>query len=74
MGPKVIKWDGSHVPDELRGLPPGRYAIESVDQVEMLTEEEEAGILAGLTELDAGKGIPLSDVVREIIRGSTTGR
>ena len=72
MGPKVIKWDGSHVPEELRGLPPGRYAIESVDQVGTLTEEEEDGILAGLTELDAGKGVPLSDVVREIIRGSTT--
>ena len=72
MGPKVIKWDGSHVPEELRNLPPGQYAIESVDQVGTLTEEEEAGILAGLTELDAGKGIPLSEVVREIIRGSTT--
>jgi predicted transcriptional regulator len=72
MGPKVIRWDGSHVPEELRSLPPGRYAIESVDQVETLSEEEEAGILAGLTDLDAGKGIPLSDVVREIIRGSTT--
>ena len=72
MGPKVIKWDGSHVPEELRSLPPGQYAIESVDQVGSLTEEEEAGILAGLTELDAGRGIPLSEVVREIIRGSTT--
>ena len=74
MGPKVIKWDGSHIPEELRSLPPGQYAIESVDQVGTLTEEEEAGILAGLTELDAGKGVPLSDVVREIIRGSTTRR
>ena len=74
MGPKVIKWDGSHIPEELRSLPPGQYAIESVDQVGTLTEEEEAGILAGLIELDAGKGVPLSDVVREIIRGSTTRR
>ena len=74
MGPKVIKWDGSHIPEELRSLPPGQYAIESVDQVGTLTEEEEAGILAGLTELDAGKGVPLSDGVREIIRGSTTRR
>lgn len=58
MEPKVIEWDGSHVPKELQSLPPGRYAIESVDQVGTLTEEEEAGILAGLTDLDAGKGIP----------------
>lgn len=46
MEPKVIKWDGSHIPEELRSLPPGRYAIESVDQGEVLTEEEEAGLLA----------------------------
>lgn len=74
MEPKVIKWDGSHVPEELRSLPPGRYAIESVDQVGALTEEEEAGILAGLTDLDAGRGIPLADVVREIIQGGTSKR
>ncbi|MGH7774298.1 MAG: hypothetical protein ACREQA_18895 [Candidatus Binatia bacterium] len=69
MGPKVIEWDGSHIPEELKRLPPGRYAIESVDQVATLTEEEEAGILAGLNELDAGRGIPLADVVREIRSG-----
>lgn len=72
MEPKVIKWDGSHIPDELKSLPPGRYAIEPVDQVITLTEEEESGILAGLAELDAGRGIPLADVVREIRRGSST--
>lgn len=69
MEPKVIEWDGSHVPEELRSLPPGRYAIESVDQVEVLTEEEEAGLLAGLTELDAGRGIPLEDAIEAIKRG-----
>ena len=74
MGPKVIKWDGSHVPEELRSLPPGRYAIESVDEVATLTEEEEAGILAGLADLDVGKNIPLAEVVREIIRGGASKR
>ena len=68
MGPNVIHWDGSHVPDELRKLPPGRYAIESVEQVPSLTDEEEKGITAALGQLDAGKGIPLSDVVSEIRR------
>lgn len=71
MGPKVIKWDVSHVPDKLRSLPPGRYAIEPVDHVEALTDEED-GILSGLSELDAGRGIPLTDVIREIRRGSAT--
>jgi hypothetical protein len=66
MAIKVIEWDGSRVPEELRKLPPGRYAIESIDEVPPLTEAEEAGLLAALDELDAGKGIPLADVVREI--------
>lgn len=70
MGPKVIDWDGSHIPEELRKLPPGKYAIESVDQVPPLTEEEDRGIAAALTQLDAGKGIPLSDVVKDIRRRS----
>ena len=42
MEPKVIEWDGSHVPEALRNLPPGRYAIESVDQVGVITEEKQA--------------------------------
>jgi len=70
MEPKVIDWDGSHVPEELRSLPPGRYAIEPVDQLGPLSDEEERGILAGLAELDSGRGIPLADVVREIRSGS----
>ena len=73
MEPKVIRWDGSHIPEELRKLRPGRYAIESVDEAPPLTAAEEAGIVAGLDELDAGRGIPLADVVREI-RGATPGR
>ncbi len=66
---KLITWDSSHVPEELEGLPPGRYAVEPVDQAEALTAEEEERILAGLAELDAGRGIPLADVVREIRSG-----
>lgn len=71
MGPKVIDWDGRHIPEELQKLPPGRYAIESIDQVPPLTDTEEAGILAGLDALDAGKGIPLADVIREIRRDTS---
>ncbi|MFQ5895810.1 MAG: hypothetical protein ACE5JJ_08370, partial [Nitrospinota bacterium] len=73
MEPKTINWDGTHLPTELKKLPPGRYAIEPLDRAEPLTEEEEGGILAALDELDAGRGIPLADVVREV-RGSSPGR
>jgi len=71
MGPKVIHWDGRRIPEELQKLPPGRYTIEPIDQLPTLTQAEEAGILAGLDALDAGKGVPLSDVIREIRRGSS---
>ena len=70
---KVIHWDGRRIPEELQKLPPGRYAIESIDESSSLSEAEETGVLAGLDELDAGRGIPLADVVREI-RGSASGR
>ena len=57
-------------PEELKKLPPGSYAIESVEQVPSLTDEGEQGIASALQELDAGKGISLSDVVNEIRRSS----
>lgn len=66
MKPKIIDWDGSHLPAELRDLPPGRYAVEPIIPPDPLTPEEEAGILAALDQLDAGGGIPLVNVVREI--------
>lgn len=69
MDVKVITWDGRRVPDELHDLPPGRYAIASIDAPPALTEQEEVGIRQALDELDAGNGVPLADVVREIRRG-----
>jgi hypothetical protein len=63
---RIIHWDGNRVPDEPRDLPPGSYAIASIDEPDPLTDEEEAGIREGLDELDAGRGIPLADIVREM--------
>ena len=68
---RIIHWDGSRLPDELRDLPPGSYTIASIDEPDHLTDEEEAGIRKGLDELDAGRGIPLADIVREIRRGAS---
>src|SRR2546427_5062967 len=72
MKPRVIDWDGSHLPEALRELPPGRYAVEPIDDLPPLTPEEDVGLRAALDQLDAGRGIPLADVVREIRRGSQT--
>lgn len=66
MDLKIITWDGSRLPDELRDLPPGRYALAAVDEPPPLTEAEDAGIRAALDALDAGHGIPLADVVRQL--------
>jgi hypothetical protein len=66
MDLKIITWDGSRLPNELRDLPPGRYAIAAIDEPTSLTEEEDAGLRAALDALDAGRGIPLADVVHEI--------
>lgn len=68
MKPKVIDWDGRHLPRAHQELPPGRYAVEIVDPVPPFTTEDDAGLVAALAELDAGRGIPLANVVREIRR------
>jgi hypothetical protein len=61
-----IEWDGEHLPKELAQLPPGRYHVLLVDEDFELTEEEDAGIQAALDEAEAGLGLPLEDVIREI--------
>jgi hypothetical protein len=66
MDPKIITWDGSRLPDELRDLPPGRYAIAAIDELPQLTDAEDAGMRAALDALDAGHGVPLADVVRQL--------
>jgi hypothetical protein len=66
MDPKIITWDGSRLPDELRDLPPGRYAIAAIDELAQLTDAEDAGIRAAFDALDAGHGVPLADVVRQL--------
>lgn len=71
MKPTVIHWDGHRIPQELHDLPPGSYAVQPVDELPPLTEDEETGILIGLDQLDAGRGMSLADVVREIRRGSS---
>jgi hypothetical protein len=62
----VLKWNGKDVPDELRGLPTGRYVIESVDALPALTEEEERGLEESLDALDRGEGIGIEVVRAEI--------
>ena len=65
----VITWDGTHLPEELKQLPPGRYLVEPVENIENLedlTPEEEAGIRLAMDQIDAGQGVPLEEAIRQI--------
>ena len=69
MQATIIEWDGTNVPDELRRLPPGRYIVDAVENMEDLndlTEEEDAGIRHALDQAEAGLAIPLEDAIRQI--------
>lgn len=70
MDSRIIDWDGSHLPEELRELPPGRYVVEPLSSP--LTAQEEQGIREALEDLDAGRGIPLDDVFGELEDGGRT--
>jgi hypothetical protein len=65
----IIEWDGTHVPEDLRKLPPGRYVIEYVEELDELTPGEDAGIRAALDDLEAGHGIPYEEAMRELRAG-----
>lgn len=61
MGSRVIHWDGSDIPPELRKLPPGRYVVEPFDEITDLTPEDEEEILVALGQLGVGRSILLTD-------------
>jgi hypothetical protein len=60
----AVDWDGEHVPEEMRSLPPGRYLVQPLDEAVALTPEEEEGIRRALASVDAGRGRSL-EAVRE---------
>ncbi|HZR97184.1 MAG TPA: hypothetical protein VFE37_00670 [Chloroflexota bacterium] len=72
--PVVVEWDGTALPSELRALlpaelrdlPPGRYVMEPLVDDDELTEEEEAGILEAIEEIEAGLGIPWEEAKRQL--------
>ncbi len=61
-GVRVLHWNGKDLPEELRELPAGRYALEPVDAVPPLTEEEEEGLRQALASLRAGRGRTVEQV------------
>lgn len=66
MRATVIEWDGTHLPKELRKLPPGRYLLAVPDEGDELSADEDAAVRRGLDDLAAGRVLPIEQVVREI--------
>lgn len=62
----LLNWNGKELPEELRGLPSGRYVLESVDKVLDLMPEEEEGLEEAARSLDAGEGFSLDEVKRRL--------
>ncbi len=65
-GSRVLTWNGKDLPAELRGLPAGRYFVESVDDAPALTEEEDEGLRQALDSLRAGRGRSVEQVRQRI--------
>jgi uncharacterized membrane protein len=66
-GVRVLHWNGKDIPDELRGLPAGRYVVEPVDDAApALSPEDEEGLRQALASLRAGKGRTIDEVRQTI--------
>ncbi len=62
----VLNWNGTDVPEELRKLPEGRYVLESVDALPVLTAEQEQGLDEAIASLDRGEGVDAETVFRRV--------
>ena len=67
----MIEWDGTHLPEELQRLPPGRYLLALPDgDGDELSGDEDVAVRIGLDDLAAGRVLPFDAVIRDI-RGRT---
>jgi hypothetical protein len=56
------------LPEDLRALPAGDYAIQATGDLLSLSPEEEEGLLSALASLRAGKGGAHEDVRERVFR------
>ena len=64
----VLNFDGKQLPEEMRSLPSGRYVLQSLDEVPVLTAEEEAGLEEAARSLDRGEGLTPDELRAELKR------
>lgn len=63
----VIRWNGTDLPEELRGLPAGRYVVEPLDDVPLVALEEDAGLELALDALEHGGGLDEAEARRLVV-------
>ncbi len=66
VGARVLHWNGTDLPDELRELPAGTYVVEAVDEAPVLSAEDEKGLAEALASLRAGDGRTAEQVQQRI--------
>jgi hypothetical protein len=64
----IIHWNGRDLPEDLRKLPAGDYAIQAADELVALSPEEEEGLLVALSSLRAGNGVAHEEVRERVLR------
>jgi hypothetical protein len=63
---RTIDWDGKHVPEELRSLPPGKYVVAPVQDLSLSADEED-GIRAAMEAVSSGLGTSLDQVKARVL-------
>jgi hypothetical protein len=63
---RLLHWNGTDIPEELRELPAGTYVVMAVDDGPSLASEDEQGIAQALRSLHAGKARTLDHVRQSI--------
>jgi hypothetical protein len=64
----IIHWNGRDVPEELRALPAGEYAIQGAEELLELSADEEEGLRAAMQSLDAGRAVAHEEVRTRVLR------
>jgi hypothetical protein len=64
----IIHWNGRDLPAELKERPAGDYPPQPAEDVVGLAPEQEAGLVAALESLQAGKGLAHEDVRKRVLR------
>ena len=64
----IIHWNGRDLPEDLRALPAGDYAVQATNDLLTLSPEEEDGLIAALAELHRGEGVAHEEVRERVLR------